>query len=82
MPALQHWRLWSTLERSDGLDLDEPSIVRLADGRLMLTARPDAAIFYSCNEGLNWQFSHHAPFAELKPSRLAMLADGTVVCWM
>jgi ectoine hydroxylase-related dioxygenase (phytanoyl-CoA dioxygenase family) len=77
-----NWRLWSTLERPDGQDLDEPSVVLLQDNRLLLITRPDAAIFYSNNEGVNWDFSHCAPFAPLKPSRLAVLTDGTVVCWM
>lgn len=40
------------------------------------------AVFYSTNEGLSWEFSHCAPFAPLKPSRLVVLSDGTVVCWM
>jgi len=76
------WRVVSTIERSDGKDIDEPSIVRLADGRLMLITRLDAALFYSEDEGRTWEFSHFAPFAPLKPSRFALLDDGAVVVWM
>ncbi len=40
------------------------------------------ALFYSEDEGRTWEFSHCAPFAPLKPSRLVVLSDGTLVCWM
>lgn len=76
------WRVISTIEREDGEDLDEPSIIRLTDGRLLLITRLDAAIFYSEDNGAHWRFSHHAPFAPLKPTRFALLRDGVVVCWM
>ncbi len=76
------WRVISTIEREDGKDLDEPSMIRLADGRLLLITRPDAAVFYSEDDGVHWRLSHHAPFAPLKPTRFALLHDGTVVCWM
>lgn len=76
------WRPISTIKREDGKDLDEPSIVRLPDRRLMLITRLDAAIFYSEDNGCSWEFSHCAPFAPLKPSRFALLNDGTVVIWM
>jgi len=80
--AGRSWRVVSTVERSDGKDIDEPSIVRLADGRLMLITRLDAAIFHSEDEGRTWRFSHCAPFAPLKPSRFACLRDGAIVIWM
>jgi hypothetical protein len=76
------WRLVSTLERTDGQVIDEPSLTLLPDGRLMLMTRLDAAIFYSDDTGRTWSFSHHAPFAPLKAHRTATLPDGTVACWM
>ena len=77
------WRVISTIERENGtIDLDEPSIVRLADGRLMLITRLDAALFYSEDDGVTWALSHHAPFEPIKPSRMVTLKDGTVVIWM
>ena len=48
----------------------------------MLLSRPDAAVFYSEDEGVTWCYSHCAPFAPFKAHRTATLADGTVVCWM
>ena len=78
----QTWRLRGVIERDDGEDLDEPSIIDLPDGRLMLTTRLDAALFYSEDQGRSWVLSHKAPFAPLKPCRLRRLADDTIVCWM
>lgn len=76
------WALLSRIERTDGGSVDEPSIVQLRDGRLMLITRPDAAIFYSQDNGKSWTMSHHAPaLAPLKASRLCCLHDGTIVCW-
>lgn len=76
------WQLLSTIERHDGGPIDEPTLTPLADGRLMLMTRLDAAVFYSDDGGSTWAFSHHAPFAPLKAHRTAVLEDGTVVCWM
>jgi len=39
------WELLSRIERRDGQDIDEPSMVLLDDGRLLLITRPDAAVF-------------------------------------
>ncbi len=80
--AGRSWRLLSRIERDDGQDLDEPSLTLLRDGRLMMLSRLDAAVWYSADDGYTWQLSHHAPFAPLKAHRTAVLADGTVVCWM
>jgi len=76
------WKLTSRVERADGQQLDEPSLTLLPDGRLMMLSRLDAAVLYSEDEGLTWSQSHLAPLAPLKAHRTAVLADGTVVCWM
>ncbi len=76
------WQLLSTLTRDKGQPIDEPTLTALADGRVMLMTRLDAAIFYSEDQGHTWSFSHCAPFAPLKAHRTAVLHDGTVVCWM
>jgi len=78
----QTWELRGVIDRDDGEDLDEPSIIDLPDERLMMTTRLDAALFYSEDQGRTWAFSHKAPFAPLKPCRLLRLADDTLVCWM
>ncbi len=75
------WRVISRISREG--NIDEPALVQLADGRLMLVTRPDGAVYYSSDEGVTWDASPArvvpAGSAKFKAPQLVVLGDGTVV---
>ncbi|MAE64544.1 MAG: hypothetical protein CMJ18_09770 [Phycisphaeraceae bacterium] len=74
------WRLLATVKRPDQ-DVDEPAIARLADGRLVMTSRPDGAVFHSDDDGATWRRTGCIDAGgNFKAPRLFVLSDGTVVC--
>ena len=74
------WKVISRIIRPDN-NVDEPAIVQLKNGRLILVTRPDGAIFFSADRGVTWQDSSTRLVSEgkLKAPQLIVLADGTVV---
>ena len=60
-------------------DLDEPSIARLPDGRLIAIARPEGAVSWSSDGGHTWTAPVRLPFRMYDPW-LLMLKDGTLLC--
>lgn len=74
------WKLISTLRR-DNQHVDEPAITRLPDGRLVLTTRPDGAVFFSSDEGVTWTESGRlVESGKFKAPWMCALSDGTIVC--
>ena len=76
------WETYSTIHR-DGLDVDEPSIAELKDGRLILVTRPDGGVLYSEDRGKSWVDSGSTVTNQYPPTLRApqvfVLGDGTVV---
>ncbi len=75
------WKTISTIHR-DGLDVDEPAIAELKDGRLIMVTRPDGGVLYSKDRGVTWIDSgktvkKHGP--TFRAPQLFVLQDGTVV---
>ncbi len=60
-------------------DLDEPSIARLRDGRLIMIARPEGAVAWSSDGGRTWTEPVRLPFRMYDPWLLT-LKDGTLLC--
>ncbi|MFH1614248.1 MAG: sialidase family protein [Planctomycetota bacterium] len=86
----QTWECISTIERSDGKNIDEPAIALLPSGKIILLTRPDGAIFYSQDQGRTWEYSHKPAWDDADPNRttdkvksprLIVLDDGTLVCY-
>lgn len=74
------WRLLATVRRTDE-NVDEPAIARLPDGRLIMTSRPDGAVFHSPDDGATWTHTGRIPAqGRFKAPALFVLSDGTVVC--
>jgi hypothetical protein len=61
--------------------IDEPAIVELKDGRIVLVTRPDGAIFHSSDKGLTWKDSGSRIVSKgkFKAPQLIVLGDGTLV---
>ena len=73
------WRVISHIRREDQ-DLDEADWVQLASGRIVLTTRPDGAVFVSDDQGVSWEeIAKVGPDNFYAPS-MAKLADDTIVC--
>jgi hypothetical protein len=74
------WPVISRIIRSDN-SIDEPAIVELKDGRIVLATRPDGAIFHSSDKGLTWKDSGSRIVSngKLKAPQLVVLGDGTLV---
>ena len=74
------WRLIAKVHRPDQ-HVDEPAIAKLADGRLLMVARPDGAVFHSSDHGVTWEMTGRIPTEGVfKAPRLFLLSDGTVFC--
>ncbi len=71
------WQLLSTIKSEH--DLDEANAVQLADGRLVLMARPEGDIAWSSDGGRNWTAPVSFGMRMYAPS-LYVLGDGTLVC--
>ncbi len=71
------WKLLSTIKA--GHDLDEANAAQLADGRLVLVARPEGDIAWSPDGGRTWTSPVSFGVRLYAPS-LYVLADGTLVC--
>jgi BNR repeat protein len=76
------WQVISIIKRPD-VNIDEPAIAELKDGRLMLVTRPDGAVFYSQDKGLTWTDSGRPVVPpgspKFKAPQLIVLRDGTIV---
>ena len=76
------WETYSTIHR-EGVDVDEPAIAELADGRLIMVTRPDGGVLYSEDRGKSWTDSGHTVTDQYPPTlrapQLFVLGDGTVV---
>ncbi len=74
------WKVVSKIIRPDN-NVDEPAIVQLKNGNLILVTRPDGAIFSSADQGVTWKDSGTRLVSEgkLKAPQLIVLGDGTVV---
>jgi hypothetical protein len=71
------WQLRSTIQTDH--DLDEANATQLADGRLILIARPEGDICWSHDLGRSW--TSPQPFGmRLYAPSLYTLRDGTLVC--
>ena len=74
------WHLWSTIRR-DEINCDEPAIVQLANGQILLVCRPDGGVLHSDDNGISWKESGTLiTQGRIKAPRLFVLSDGTVVC--
>jgi hypothetical protein len=71
------WKRISTL--SAPYDLDEPSIARLPDGRLVIICRPEGALSWSSDGGRTWTPPVKMPTRMYDPW-LLVLKDGTLLC--
>ncbi len=71
------WRLLSVI-KSDH-DLDEANAAQLADGQLVLMARPEGDICWSRDQGRTWTAPATFGMRLFAPS-LYVLGDGTLVC--
>ena len=76
----QTWKLWSTIRR-DEVNVDEPTIAQMADGRMVLVCRPDGGVFHSDDMGRTWiQTGRLVDSGKVKAPCLFVLSDGTLVC--
>ena len=76
------WPVISRIIRKDN-NIDEPAIVLLKNGQLILVTRPDGAVFISKDKGESWSDSGKRVIPpgspKFKAPQLAVLSDGTVV---
>jgi len=76
------WQVISRIIR-DNNNIDEPAIVELKDGRLLLVTRPDGAVFYSADKGVTWSDSGTRVIPQgggkFKAPQLIALGDGNLV---
>jgi len=74
------WKVVSRIIRPEN-NIDEPAIVQLKNGNLILLTRPDGAIFVSTDQGVRWKDSGTRLVSEgkLKAPQLIVLGDGTVI---
>ncbi len=73
----QTWKLLSVV-RADH-ELREPSVVQLADGRLVMMARPEGSICWSSDGGTTWTRPVTFGIRMFEPG-LLVLSDGTLLC--
>ena len=71
------WKCIGTNQAAD--DLDEPSIARLRDGRLLMIARPQGSLAWSSDGGHTWTRPVSLPFRMYDPWLLT-LKNGTLLC--
>jgi len=76
-------KTWSVIAniRRENNAIDEPAIAELQNGRLILVTRPDGAVFFSDDRGVNWSDSgtRIVKQGRFKAPQVIVLRDGTVV---
>ena len=75
------WKVRSVVKRRSEI-VDEPAIVHLGNGRLVMVCRPDGGVFRSVDAGKTWKEATAIAKSRdrLKAPRLFALKDRTVVC--
>ena len=75
------WRVISVIRREGGKPVDEPAMVELSDGRLLMVTRPDGAVLFSKDQGVTWTESSSklVPRPKFKAPQIFVLRDETVV---
>jgi len=71
------WRALSTIEAN--YSMEEPAMVRLKDGRLVMITRPEGAITWSSDSGRTWTPPATFGFRMYAPA-LIVLDDATLLC--
>ena len=77
------WRVISQILRKDvGNNIDEPAIVQLKDGRIIMVTRKDGGVLYSADDGRTWTepgIRVTTKPLKFKAPQVLLLKDGTLV---